>query len=208
MAGGANRIGKTGLIHAAYVRRSSQGEKSRGFFFCRKSRKKTLMKWTSVIQNSRPECRKSFLRRFFSKKRLLCLALLGLSPAWAFAATPSLTVQQPWMRYLLPSLPAAGYMVLQNAGDSAAVLTGAASPACGMLMLHKSQDDSGMATMMDVETSPIPAHGSVSFAPGGYHLMCMQPRMKIGDKVPVTLSFQDGASLATVMPVYGAQTAP
>jgi copper(I)-binding protein len=134
--------------------------------------------------------------------------LLCLSPVSAFAAAPGVTVRQPWMRYLLPSLPAAGYMVLQNAGDSAAVLTGAASPACGMLMLHQSQDDSGMAMMMDVQTVPIPAHGSVSFAPGGYHLMCMQPRMKIGDKVPVTLRFQDGSSLATVMPVYGAQTAP
>jgi copper(I)-binding protein len=77
-----------------------------------------------------------------------------------------------------------------------------------MLMLHKSQDDSGMAMMMNLQTITIPANGSVTFAPGGYHLMCMQPKMKIGDQLPITLNFQDGSSLTTTMPVYGAQSAP
>ncbi len=112
------------------------------------------------------------------------------------------------MRYLLANIPAAGYLVLRNGGDDAAVLTGAQSPACGMLMLHQSADTSGMATMMDVQNVIVPAHGSVTFAPGGFHLMCMQPSMKVGDHIPVTLDFQDGSKLATVMPVYGAQSAP
>ncbi len=144
--------------------------------------------------------------------RYLILSLsMGCLPAMmpiAQAASPALTVSKPWMRYLLPSLPAAGYMTLRNFGNADAVLTGAASPACGMLMLHKSQDDSGMAMMMDMQTISIPANGSVTFAPGGYHLMCMQPKMKIGDRLPVTLHFQDGTSLAAIMPVYGAQNAP
>ena len=123
-------------------------------------------------------------------------------------ARADVTVRAPWMRYLLPSLPAAGYMVLHNNGAAPAVLTGAASPACGMLMLHESEDESGMAMMMAVPTLTIPAGGSVTFAPGGYHLMCMQPRMKIGEKIAVTLSFQTGAPVATQMPVYGAAGAP
>jgi copper(I)-binding protein len=138
----------------------------------------------------------------------LSMACLLAMPPLAQAASPAVTVTKPWMRYLLPSLPAAGYMTLTNSGNTDAVLTGAASPACGMLMLHKSQDDSGMAMMMDMQTITIPANGSVTFAPGGYHLMCMQPKMKIGDKLPLTLSFQDGSSLAATMPVYGAQNAP
>jgi copper(I)-binding protein len=125
-----------------------------------------------------------------------------------FAAAQSVSVQKPWVRYLLPSVPAAGYMVLQNNGDADLVLTGAASPACGMLMLHKSQDSSGMAMMMDVPNVTIPAHGSVTLAPGGYHLMCMQPNMKLGDTVTMTLSFKDGANIAVAAPVYGAQGAP
>ncbi len=140
--------------------------------------------------------------------RSFVVALLTTLPIGVYAASTTVTVTKPWMRYLLPNIPAAGYMVLQNRGDSDAVLTGAASPACGMLMLHKSQDDSGMAMMMAVQTVTVPAHGSVTFALGGYHLMCMQPNMKIGAQVPVTLTFQDGSTIAATLPVYGAQNAP
>ena len=131
-----------------------------------------------------------------------------LLPLVAQAATPELTVVKPWMRYLLPSIPAAGYMELHNPGAADVVVTGAASPACEMLMLHKSSDTSGMAMMMDVQSITIPAHGSVMLAPGGYHLMCMQPAMKLGEQVPVTLRLQDGSTVAARLPVYGAQNAP
>ncbi len=124
------------------------------------------------------------------------------------AAAQSVTVEKPWVRYLLPSVPAAGYMVLENTGDTDVVVTGAASPACGMLMLHKSEDSSGMAMMMDVPNVTVPAHGSVTLAPGGYHLMCMQPDMKVGDTVKMTLMLQGGASVVVVTPVYGAQGSP
>ncbi len=99
-------------------------------------------------------------------------------------------------------------MTVRNDGDSDAVLTGASSPSCGMLMLHKSEDSSGMAMMMDMQTITIPAHGSVTFQPGGYHLMCMSPVMKLGDTVKLTLSFQDGPAMTVAAPVYGAQGAP
>jgi copper(I)-binding protein len=142
---------------------------------------------------------------------LAMLAMLdqNCGQAWAQAATPAVSVSKPWMRYLLPSLPAAGYLTLHNSGNAPAVLTAAASPDCGMLMLHKSEDDSGMATMMDMQSVTVPGNGgSVSFAPGGYHLMCMQPKMKIGGEVPVKLTFQDGSTVAVTMPVYGPQNAP
>lgn len=135
------------------------------------------------------------------------LLLFLLIPGVALAAPP-LTVSKPWMRYLLPSIPAAGYMVLSNPGDVDVVVTGARSPACGMLMLHESQDNSGMAMMMDVPNITVPAHGSVTFAPGGYHLMCMNPVMKIGDAVPVVLHLQGGGSVDAILPVYGAQSSP
>jgi len=75
-------------------------------------------------------------------------------------------------------------------------------------MLHKSEDSSGMAMMMDVPNVTVPAHGSVTLAPGGYHLMCMQPDMKVGDTVKMTLMLQGGASVVVAAPVYGAQGSP
>ncbi|HUW80120.1 MAG TPA: copper chaperone PCu(A)C [Acidocella sp.] len=134
--------------------------------------------------------------------------LLVSSPLAAMAGTPDVTVSKAWMRYLLPDIPAGGYMVLHNSGDADAVLTGASSPACGKLMLHKSEDSSGMSMMKDVPNVTVPAHGKASFSPGGYHLMCMQPKMKLGEKVPVTLSFQDGSKVMFTMPVYGPSGAP
>jgi copper(I)-binding protein len=133
----------------------------------------------------------------------IIIALPGMA-----AAQQNVTVEKPWMRYLLPSVPAAGYLTLHNNGGADVVLTGAASPACGMLMLHKSEDSSGMAMMMEVPSVTVPAHGSVTFAPGGYHLMCMQPSMKVGGTVNVTLKFQDGSKLAAALPVYGPQGSP
>ena len=138
----------------------------------------------------------------------LAAALAALLALPALAQATGVTVRAPWMRYLLPNLPAAGYLVLHNTGQAPAVLIGAASPACGMLTLHLSRDDSGMAMMMDVPEVTVPAGGSVSFVPGGYHLMCMAPRMRVGDRIAVTLSFQNGPPVSTMMPVYGASGAP
>ena len=43
-------------------------------------------------------------------------------------------------------------------------------------MLHQSKEENGVEKMLPVKSVPVPAHGTLSFAPGGYHLMCMQPQ--------------------------------
>ena len=134
---------------------------------------------------------------------------LGLAPAAAFAAAPGgVTVQQPWVRYLLPSLPAGGYLVLVNNSDLPATLTGASSPGCASLMLHESMNMGGTAMMMPVASVPVPAHGQAELVEGGYHLMCIGPKMKPGDKIAITLDFGDGTSVVVSAPVYGAMGAP
>ena len=137
---------------------------------------------------------------------LIGLALVGAASSRALAASPpGVTVSDGWMRFLTPRIPAGGYFTLHNGGQDAEVLDGARSPDCGMLMLHQSSDLSGMARMQDVGSVLVPAGGTVSFAPGGYHLMCMQPSpaLHLGGKIPVTLTFQDGSSLTTSFSVRG-----
>ena len=75
-----------------------------------------------------------------------------------------------------------------------------------MLMLHRSVDQGGQERMVEVASVPVPAHGKVSFAPGGYHLMCMSPAaaMRPGQSVPVTLRFAGGESLTASFPVRNA----
>src|SRR5690348_2252534 len=105
------------------------------------------------------------------------------------------TVANAWFRSLPANLPAGGYFELRTAGRWPVILTGAASDACGMLMLHKSERKSGMESMSDVNAIDIPTGGTLKFAPGGYHLMCMNPRpvMKPGAAISVTLNFSDGS---------------
>ncbi|HZD25701.1 MAG TPA: copper chaperone PCu(A)C [Alphaproteobacteria bacterium] len=134
------------------------------------------------------------------------MTALAAMPA-ARAADDGLSLSDAWIRMIVPMRPAAGYFTLKNDGDAARVLTGASSPACGSIMLHQSKSSEGAETMAMVKHVTVPAHGSISFAPRGYHLMCMKPsaeQMKRGQQVPVTLSFEDGATLTGPFEVRGA----
>jgi hypothetical protein len=140
----------------------------------------------------------------------LALAALSLFAPQVASAQPAkaapLSLSDGWIRLLPGALPAAGYFTLHNAGNAKVVLTGADTPACGMLMLHKSEDKGGMSSMQDVKSVAVPGGGEVQFAPGGYHLMCMDPKpvLKLGASVPVTLSFQGAPPLTARFDVRGA----
>jgi periplasmic copper chaperone A len=123
----------------------------------------------------------------------------------AHAAETGVTMSHPWMRTIIPSRPAAGYFTLSNDSATTRALTGAQSPACGTLMLHKSISENGVERMVMEKRIPVPAHGQLTFAPGGYHLMCMQPTKEVrpGNSVPVTLKFADGGTLTASFPVRG-----
>lgn len=118
------------------------------------------------------------------------------------AATASAAVTGGWFRALPPAVPSGGYFILRNTGGKTLTLTGLTSPACGMLMMHKSENGS----MTHVMSLNIAAGTSLSFAPGGYHLMCMDatPLLKPGTQVPVTLQFADGSSVTAAFDVRNA----
>lgn len=147
-------------------------------------------------------------------RKLWVAVWLALVPAHAFAGQPvggearDITVQTPWIRYLLPSVPAGGYLTLHNNSDTPASLTAVSSPACGALMLHQSMNMGGTAMMVPVTSIPIPAHGQAELVEGGYHMMCMKPDMKVGGMVDITLTFADGSTLLVKTPVYGPAGAP
>lgn len=103
-------------------------------------------------------------------------------------------------------VPSGGYFTLHNASAKDVVLTGASTPACGSLMLHKSEMTGGMSSMHHVDEVDVPAGGSIAFAPGGYHLMCMNagPAITPGGKVQVTLLFKDGGKLTASFDVRNA----
>lgn len=124
----------------------------------------------------------------------LLLILLGWQ-APAAAATPVVT--QAWIRVLPGDLPLAGYLVLRNPTGETLTLTGARSPAFAAIEIHRSSSQSGVARMQRYERLDIPPHATVTFEPGGYHLMLFDRRhaLQPGESLTLTLEFADGSSL-------------
>lgn len=146
------------------------------------------------------------------------LALLLPGAALAQGAEPSgvpasvepatLRVEGAWARTSpMMQLAGAAFMVIVNEGAADDALVGASTPAAATVELHQTTADaSGVMTMAPVESIPVVAGGSTELAPGGYHLMLIglvEPLVE-GAMVPLTLTFQGGASLqvdAVVSPV-------
>jgi copper(I)-binding protein len=130
------------------------------------------------------------------RKRAGIFGITAMICVWATTVCAAdIMVSSGWFRALPSGQPAGGYFTMHNRGAAPAELVAASSTACGMIMLHRSVESSGMSRMMDVTSVSVPANGTVAFAPGGYHLMCMDPgsAMAPGKTVPVTLVFSDGS---------------
>lgn len=129
----------------------------------------------------------------------LLLAGLMLAGGVHASAATHVTATHGWVRILPGSLPAGAYVTLTNHGEQPVALIGASSAAYGEVMLHKSSTAGGVSRMRMVKSLHVPAHGTATLAPGGYHLMLMKAirPIKPGDIVKMTLRFSDGSTLAS-----------
>jgi copper(I)-binding protein len=137
---------------------------------------------------------------------VLAMTALAVLVGVAVADAAPLTVTGGWFRALPAAVPSGGYFTLHNGAGKPVTLTGARSPACGSLMLHRSMNHGGMGMMEHVGHLTIAPGDTLTFAPGGYHLMCMgsKPILKPGGSVPVTLVFADGRQITARFAVRGA----
>jgi len=128
----------------------------------------------------------------------LACAFATFAPA-AHAAGTTISAQDAWVRWLPDNLPAGGYVTLKNDGDKSVDLVRVTSDDYASVMLHRTIPDGSTQKMVMVHALTVPAHGSVSVAPGGYHLMLEQAKHKVapGDTVHVKLQFSDGETLDT-----------
>jgi copper(I)-binding protein len=124
---------------------------------------------------------------------------LGLAhaPVSAADATPTIRVDDAWIRWLPANLPAAGYATLTNIGEKPEILIHATSPDYGEVSLHRNRNEGGSIEMVSVTEITINPHSSLSFTAAGYHMMLVRPNkpLKPGDHVPITLRFVGGSSL-------------
>ena len=138
-------------------------------------------------------------------KRLSLGIFLGIFLATTIAASAALfEISDAWFRALPGKLPAGGYFTAQNNTSRDVAITGARAEGCGMLMIHQSKATGGMSSMDMVDKVMVPAGGKAVFAPGGYHLMCTDAKLKIGTKTPVLINLSDGTAIAVAFAVKGA----
>ena len=140
--------------------------------------------------------------------------LIGLAVAMALAAcgeSSEAGVEGAWVRLpAAPGRPGAAYFHLRN-GATAETLVGVSTPAAIRSELHESMSAGGAMSMAPVKSVALGAGESVTFAPGGKHVMLydLSPTLKAGDKVPLTLTFADGETMQTeAMLVAPGQPAP
>lgn len=141
--------------------------------------------------------------------RPLALALFAaaLLTAPAHAASTrlgGLEVAQPWSRPAAAGTNGAGFMTVTNHGKTADTLKSVESPAAEKVEMHKTSMANGVMSMKRLDAGlPLAPGESVSFAPGGYHLMLVRlvRPLKTGDVVQATLTFASGARLKVQLPV-------
>ncbi len=145
------------------------------------------------------------------RRTLLALAALPLCAAamQAQAASPgALTVSKCWIRSMPASLPSGAYFEAMNMGDKPVDLTSVDTDAFGMVMMHKTINAGSTSKMVMVDKVSVPANGTLSFAPGGYHVMLEQPKhaLKVGSTIPLKFTFSNGDTLTAPCAVKPAST--
>jgi copper(I)-binding protein len=131
--------------------------------------------------------------------RGLLAALLAL-PLPALACE-GLVLTQPWIREAPPGAAVlAGYGKLSNRSSKPVILQSIASADFGSVELHQSSMSDGSMRMRAAAPLTIAPGQSIELAPGGYHLMLMQPRRAISGSSRLSLHCSDG-DLAADFPV-------
>jgi len=134
-------------------------------------------------------------------KRVLCL----LAGCWLALSACSRTqeelqVNAPWVRLNPPgSQMTAAYGTLHNAGTEALTLNRITSAEFADISLHQTVDVDGKARMRSVKSLTLGPDETLNMAPGGYHLMLMQPRTELDENATVELTFEFASGYQAVI---------
>jgi len=112
----------------------------------------------------------------------------------AIPAYSQVAISDAWIRGTVTGQKVTGaFMRLTSTTDT--LLVGATSTAAKTVEIHEMTSDGGMMKMRALPALALPAGKRVDLEPGGYHMMLVdltQP-LKVGESVPLTLTFSDKA---------------
>ncbi|MEJ2619027.1 MAG: copper chaperone PCu(A)C [Candidatus Thiodiazotropha sp.] len=130
----------------------------------------------------------------------ICLVLMSQQ----LLAGSAVMADDPYVRAVPPGQPnSAAFMALHNMGKKDLALVSASSSAAEVVELHTHTMEDGMMRMRRVDKIELPAEQKISLKPGGLHVMLIGLKQKLvpGEKIGLTLSFDDGSELKIDAPV-------
>lgn len=139
--------------------------------------------------------------------RTFVALMLGL--AAMNASADDIQILDPWVQAAPPNAKVlAAYMEIKNAGGNPRILVNVTSPAFDEVGIHRSMMHGNMVHMEQLNDLTIPPRASETLKPGGLHLMLtgVKKPLKIGDQVPLTLTFRSGEKIEVKAVVRSGQT--
>lgn len=136
--------------------------------------------------------------------RLFACLTFALTLVSAASEEAGVSVRDAWIREAPPGMTMmAGYMELRNNTSRPQVLVAASSSVFDSVMIHRTIVKDGMAGMVHASQIELTPYASLIFAPGGYHLMLMNPKraLRAGDPVVIKLEFRGGLVLPVAFQV-------
>lgn len=121
----------------------------------------------------------------------------------AAVTVAALTLTGVWVAEPIPGQAnTAAYVSITNAGADERLI-GVATPVGQAAHLHRTVVEGGVSRMESVDAVIIPSGGSVTFAPGGLHIMLMglNGELAEGGRVPLTLRFLEAGDVTVDAPV-------
>lgn len=141
-------------------------------------------------------------------RSLLAAVLLLAGPCFAAG---TLEVRDGWIRSAPPGASMlAGYATLHNAGDHALTIRKATAAGFADTSLHESVLVGDVSRMQALGDVTIAAGASVTFQPGGKHIMLVDPASspRPGDTVDIRFDLADGSSQSATFTVRDEPATP
>jgi periplasmic copper chaperone A len=139
-----------------------------------------------------------------------CIALLGANALAHEYEMKGVKVGHPWSRAAAKGGTGAGFATLTNTGREPVVLVSVASPDAASASVHQTVETGGVFSMKAVERLPIAPGQSVTFAPGGYHVMFkgLKAALPQGGKLAATLTFRRGTEVIPMKVTFNVDAPP
>lgn len=132
-----------------------------------------------------------------------CVFLLGVCSARA-ASAQELELENAWIRAMPPTQRmTAGYLDIRNTGDVAVEITGARTEIAKQAEIHTSLEVDGYVSMQQLDQVTVKPGETLSFAPGGMHLMLMgmEKMPSPGTDADICLLLSSGAEVCATATV-------